>query len=76
MSTKYRFRECYRIELREKDHRPPHVHLTGAGVDVMIALQPVSIMQGTAPAPVLREALTWVRQHQRTLLEDWYLWHP
>jgi hypothetical protein len=31
MSTKYRFRDKYRIQLREKDHLPPHVHLTGGG---------------------------------------------
>lgn len=63
MSTKYRFRDKYRIQLREKDHLPPHVHLTGGGLDVLICLQVVEPMRGHAPAAVLREALEWVRAH-------------
>lgn len=63
MSTKYRFRDKYRIQLREKDHLPPHVHLTGGGLDVLICLQLVEPILGHAPAAVLREALEWVRAH-------------
>ena len=33
MSTQYRFKNTYRIQLRERDHPPPHVHLTGGGLD-------------------------------------------
>lgn len=76
MSTKYRFREKYRIELREKDHLPPHVHLTGGGVDVLISLETGEAMLGKAPSAVLKEALTWVRAHQIELMEEWYRWHP
>ncbi|MGA3682054.1 DUF4160 domain-containing protein [Pseudomonas graminis] len=76
MSTKYRFRDKYRIQLREKDHLPPHVHLTGGGLDVLICLQLVEPMLGHAPAAVLREALEWVRAHQIELLEEWKRWHP
>jgi hypothetical protein len=49
MSTKYRFRDTYRIQLREKDHPPPHVHLTGGGLDVMLSLETVEVMMGKAP---------------------------
>ncbi|MBN2978281.1 hypothetical protein BFW88_00980 [Pseudomonas fluorescens] len=76
MSTKYRFRDKYRIELREKDHLPPHVHLTGGGVDVLISLETIEAMLGRAPAVVLKEALAWVRAHQDELLEEWHKWHP
>lgn len=76
MSTKHRFRDKYRIQLREKDHLPPHVHLTGGGLDVLICLQWVEPMRGHAPAAVLREALEWVRAHQTELLEEWKRWHP
>ena len=75
MSTKYRFREKYRIELREKDHLPPHVHLTGAGVDVQICLETVQVMLGRAPKVVLEEGLAWVRAHRAELLREWNLWH-
>jgi hypothetical protein len=76
MSTKHRFRDKYRIQLRERDHLPPHVHLTGGGVDVMISLETVEVMVGHAPALILKEALEWVRAHREQLLEEWKLWHP
>jgi len=76
MSTKHRLRDKYRIELREKDHLPPHVHLTGGGVDVLISLERVEAMMGKAPAAVLKEALVWIRDNRTELLEEWKRWHP
>ncbi len=64
MSTKYRFKNTYRIQLRERDHPPPHVHLTGGGVDVVLSLETVEVMMGRAPPLIIKEALDWVRIHQ------------
>ena len=75
MSTKHRFRDKYRIELREKDHLPPHVHLTGGGLDVLINLESCQVMLGKAPKSVLNEALAWVQEHQAELLKEWKKWH-
>ncbi|SED69801.1 DUF4160 domain-containing protein [Pseudomonas coleopterorum] len=75
MSTKYRFRDKYRIELRERDHLPPHVHLTGGGLDVQISLEPVAVTQGKAPQKILQEALAWISAHQAELLKEWKQWH-
>ncbi|MEB2622183.1 DUF4160 domain-containing protein [Pseudomonas sp. YuFO8] len=76
MSTKYRFRDTYRIPLREKDHPPPHVHLTGGGLDVMLSLETVEVMAGKAPPLIIKEALGWIRAHQAQLLEDWKRCYP
>ena len=38
MTTKHRFRGKYRLEIRERDHGPPHCHLVGGAVDVIIDL--------------------------------------
>ncbi|WPC25736.1 DUF4160 domain-containing protein [Pseudomonas moraviensis] len=76
MSTRYRFRDKYRIQLREKDHPPPHVHLTGGGVDVMLSLETVEVMMGKAPPLIIREALDGVGTHQAQLLEDWKRCYP
>ena len=76
MSTKHRLRDKYRIELREKDHLPPHVHLTGGRVDVMISLETGETMLGIAPAAVLKEALAWVQDNRIQLLDEWKKWHP
>ncbi|WP_081673690.1 DUF4160 domain-containing protein [Pseudomonas cremoricolorata] len=73
--TKHRFREKYRIELRERDYLPPHVHLTGGGVDVVISLESVTVTQGRAPAKVIQEAIAWVQANQADLLKEWIKWH-
>ena len=39
MTTKQRFRNKYRLEIREDDHPPMHAHLVGGGVDVLIDLE-------------------------------------
>lgn len=75
MSTKYRFRDKYRIELRERDHLPPHVHLTGGGLDVQISLETVAVTQGKVPQKILQEALAWISAHQTELLKEWKQWH-
>ncbi|POA19278.1 MULTISPECIES: DUF4160 domain-containing protein [unclassified Pseudomonas] len=76
MTTKYRFRDKYRIQLLEKDHPPPHVHLIGGGVDVMLSLETVEVMTGKAPPLIIKEALAWVAAHQAQLLEDWKRCYP
>ncbi|WDR36815.1 DUF4160 domain-containing protein [Pseudomonas serboccidentalis] len=71
MTTKYRFRDKYRIQLREKDHPPPHVHPTGGGVDVMLSLETIEVMMGKARPLIIKEAQASVAAHQVQLLEDW-----
>ncbi|WP_235812090.1 MULTISPECIES: DUF4160 domain-containing protein [Pseudomonas syringae group genomosp. 2] len=55
---------------------PPHVHLTGGGLDVLICLELVEPMRGHAPTVVLKEALEWIRIHRDELMEEWKRWHP
>lgn len=75
MTTKHLFRDKYRIQLREKDHPPPHVHLTG-GVDVMLSLETIEVMTGKAPPLIIKEALAWVAAHQAQRREDWKRCYP
>lgn len=75
MTTQYRFRDKYRIQLREKDHPPPHVHLTG-GVDVMLSLETVEVTTGKAPPLIIEDALAWVAAHQAQQREDWKRCYP
>ncbi|MEG2392271.1 MAG: DUF4160 domain-containing protein, partial [Pseudomonas sp.] len=55
---------------------PPHVHLTGGGVDVMLSLETVEVMMGKAPPLIIKEAQAWVLTHQVQLLEDWKRCYP
>ena len=75
MTTKQRFRNKYRVEVREDDHNPMHAHLVGADVDVMISLETLAVMQGEAPKALLKEVLEWMSTHQQELIEEWKKWH-
>ena len=75
MTTKHRFRGKYRLELRERDHGPPHVHLVGGSVDVLIDLTSLRT-DGTWPRGLRAEVLDSVTEHRAELLEDWLRWHP
>ena len=45
MTTKQRFRnDKFKLEVRERDHGPAHVHLVGGGFDVSIDLVTLETM--------------------------------
>lgn len=74
MTTHKRFRNKFRLEMRERDHNPAHVHLTGAGFDVMIDLQTLQTV-GTWPADLRDEVMAFVAAHQGALLSELEKWH-
>jgi len=75
MTTKHRFRQKYRLEIRERDHPPPHVHLVGGSVDVLIDLETLDT-DGAWPRGLRTEVMDWVVKHRDELLEEWRQWHP
>lgn len=75
MTTRQRFRNKYRLQLREKDHEPMHVHLVGGEVNVRIDLATLSCVAGEAPADVLAEVIAWLESHRAELIEEWKKWH-
>lgn len=75
MTTKHRFRHKYRLEIREHDHPPPHAHLVGGSVDVLIDLETLDT-DGAWPRGLRAEVMDWVVQHRDELLEEWRQWHP
>ncbi|MCF8199011.1 MAG: DUF4160 domain-containing protein [Sulfuritalea sp.] len=76
MTTKQRFRNNkYRLEIRERDHGPAHVHLTGGGFDVIIDLVSLAT-DGEWPRGLREEVLAWVSAHLKELMEEWQKWHP
>lgn len=75
MTTKHRFRGRYRLELREEDHIPMHVHLVGGGVDVVISLETLTVTQGLVDKKLLSEVMAWVSDHHAELVKEWKKWH-
>ena len=74
MTTKHRFRGKYALQVRERDHNPPHVHLIGCGIDATIDLESLDCT-GLIPAALKREALAWIVDHNDELNEEWSKWH-
>lgn len=76
MTTKHRFQNNkYRLEVRERDHNPPHVHLFGGGRDIIINIATLE-SEGIWPNTLRDEVLGWVADNQETLLKEWQKWHP
>jgi hypothetical protein len=50
MTTKQRFRNKYRLQLREKDHEPMDVHLVGGEVNAKFDLVTLELVAGTLSA--------------------------
>lgn len=74
MTTKHRFRNKYRLEVRERDHLPPHVHVFGGGYDVIVELATLAVT-GEWPRGLRDEAMAYISVHRDELLEEWNKWH-
>lgn len=74
MTTKERFRNKYRLQLREKDHEPMHVHLVGGDVNAKIDLLTLNVVVGEVPAALLTEVRDWLKLNRDALIEEWKKW--
>jgi hypothetical protein len=74
MTTLKRFNK-YRIELRENDHAPAHIHIVGADIDAMVNLHTLVIV-GKLPKALKTEVLAYVTNNQKELLALWDSIHP
>lgn len=74
MTTKQRFRNKYRLQLREKDHEPMHVHLVGGNINAKIDLSTLQVVAGTIPASLKKEVIDWLSENQITLIKEWKQW--
>lgn len=75
MTTKQRFRNKYTIQVRQRDHNPPHVHFFGAGYDVIIYLESFEFIGDFPSSAIQNEVMTWVCENQNELFKEWYVWH-
>ena len=67
MTTKQRFRNKYRLEIREDDHPAMHAHLVGGSVDVLIDLQTLACA-GAFPRGLREEVMAWVVANRHELI--------
>jgi hypothetical protein len=74
MTTLKRIRK-YRIELRENDHAPAHVHVVGVDVNALITLHALVVV-GDLPKALKAEVMEYVTNNQTELLALWDNIHP
>ncbi len=73
MTTKQRFRNKYRLQLRENDHEPMHIHVVGGDVNAKIDLITLKVIAGDIPTSLRKEILTWLIKNQAVMIEEWIL---
>ena len=59
------------IRMYYNDHAPPHFHALYGGQEIVVAINPIQIMQGNASQRVKSLTLEWAALHQQELIEDW-----
>lgn len=74
MTTKQRFRNKYRLQIREKDHEPMPGHLVGGAVNATFDLVTLEVVSGSVPRDLLRELKNWLIANQSELIEEWKAW--
>jgi hypothetical protein len=69
----YRRFDSFRIDIRSRDHSPPHVHVVGPGFHALIRISNLEIMQGTITRRAYAEVLEWANRTgvQAALLSEW-----
>ena len=74
MTTFKRFRNKYRLQLRERDYEPMQVHLVGGEINAKFDLATLELVAGTLPAGSRAEVTDWLRSHQADLIKEWNKW--
>ena len=71
MTTKHRFRNKYRLELRENNHESMPVHFVGGDINAKIDLLTLKIVAGTIPANLKKEVMAWLQENPDTMIKEW-----
>lgn len=68
-SSLHRFKNL-RIAMFYGDHPPPHVHLLGPGIKVLIEVASLKT-KGRCDPKTLAEAKLWIAEQRTTLMQIW-----
>jgi hypothetical protein len=59
------------ITMYFSDHAPPHFHALHADGSAKIRIDDLAILENSLRSRQLRLVLSWARQHQLELMENW-----
>lgn len=61
----------FRVEVRSRDHAPPHFHLIGPDFHALVDIRTLQVIEGTYSRIALAEVLAWAADHNDALLAEW-----
>jgi hypothetical protein len=59
------------IAMYYRDHNPPHIHVTYAGYEALIAIEDAGVLRGKLPPTVMLVVRRWVTMRREALLANW-----
>ncbi|KNY22885.1 DUF4160 domain-containing protein [Methylobacterium sp. ARG-1] len=70
MPTFHRF-DGFRIEVRSRDHSPPHFHMIGPDFHALVDIRTLQVIQGTYSRKALAMVVDWASLHIEALMIEW-----
>ncbi|MET0368228.1 MAG: DUF4160 domain-containing protein [Methylobacterium sp.] len=70
MPTFHRF-DGFRIDIRSRDHNPPHFHLIGPDFHALVGIRTLEVLEGTYTRKALSEAVAWAAGRTDELMVEW-----
>ncbi len=61
------------VQMYYNDREPPHFHVRYSGQKALIAIETVSLLQGSLSPRALGLVSEWASLHREELMEDWNL---
>ncbi len=59
------------IIMYQREHEPPHFHVTYGEFKAAVGIDPLRILKGSLPARIQRLVFGWASLHQPELLDNW-----
>ena len=61
----------FRVEIRSRDHNPPHFHVINADFHALIRIADLQIARGMIDRRAYAEVLVWAAANTETLMAEW-----
>lgn len=66
----------WKVSVYGREHGVPHFHIEGPGFRCSVEIASLEVIVGAVPVKVLREALSWARDHRPELQASWQELNP
>ena len=63
--------DSFRLDVRSRDHNPPHFHVIGADFHALIRIDTFEVIRGEIPSQVYKEVVEWTEERRDDLMTEW-----